>query len=45
MEYTHPKKEELIKLEFKIDSLRKKAKDIRAYDSQIEELANFSFNF
>lgn len=38
-------KEKQIELEFKIDSLRKKAKDIRAYASQIEELANFSFEF
>ena len=36
-------KEKQIELEFKIDELRKKAKDIGAYASQIEELANFSF--
>lgn len=36
-------KSKQIELEFKIDELRKKAKDIRAYASQIEEIAKFSF--
>lgn len=38
-------KEKQIELEFKIDELRKKAKYTRAYASQIEEIANFSFEF